>query len=342
MKIKKTLTYSLPVTGLMLFVLLMQPEKLSADRLDSLHLDPYTNLSTEQIQPIPRGLKLAPGIVELGERLFEDPRMSENGLRCINCHNTSLSGNDGLKAPLYIHSENNQMNTPTIFNVSLNPLLTWYGRLMTLEQHLEMTLSDVKHMKGNWDNILLRLAEDPFYKERFRQLFYDGMTRENIKHAIVTFERSLTTPDSPFDNYLRGDNNAISKQQKQGFSLFKQYGCIACHQGINIGGNVHARLGTFLSPYAAENNDTATDMYSNLGRYNITGNVNDKYVFRVPSLRNVASTAPYFHGGEVSSLVVAVKFMARHQLGHEIDDKDARLITDFLGSLTGRYKGRSL
>jgi cytochrome c peroxidase len=339
MKIIKNLAYSLPIAGLSFFIWGVQAQASSTGQFDVPPLYPSANLSLEPIQPIPQKVSLDTGIVELGEKLFKDSRMSEKGVSCTSCHNINMAGDDGLKVSIDIRGGNDSMNTPTVFNVSLNPLLTWYGRRITLEQQLEDVLANVKHMGGNWDNILLRLAKDPFYKNRFEQLFTDGLTRDNVKHAIASFERSLITPDSPFDHYLRGDDSAISSEQKTGYGLFKQYGCVACHQGINIGGNVNARLGIFLNPFAKQEKDSAQAQF-NLGRYNLTGSDNDKHVFRVPSLRNVAKTAPYFHVGNIKSLEKAVKFMAKYQLGREICDEDARSIAEFLRSLTGRYNGR--
>ncbi len=341
MKFIKNLAYNRTITGLVFFAWGVQSQALNIEQFDASQLYPSVNLGLEHIQPIPQKVSLDPGIVELGEKLFKDSRMSERGVACISCHNFNLAGADGLKVSIDIRGGDELMNTPTVFNVSLSPLLTWYGRSITLEEQIDSVLANKKHMDGNWDNILQRLAKDDIYKNRFEQLFDDGLTRDNIKYAIASFERSLITPNSPFDNYLRGDEDAISEEQKYGFVLFKQYGCIACHQGINIGGNVHARLGTFLSPYSKKQNGVALNEFD-FGRYNLTGNEDDKYVFRVPSLRNVAKTAPYFHSGKIKNLKKAVKFMAKYQLGREICDEDAHSISEFLRSLTGQYKGRSL
>ncbi len=341
MKIIKISAYSLPVVALTLFMWGAQSQTLNIDQLTKPALYPSANLSLEAIQPIPQKLNLNPDIVELGEKLFNDSRMSERGVSCTSCHNINMAGDDGLAVSIDIRGDNDLMNTPTVFNVSLNPLLTWYGRRITLEQQLDDVLANTKHMGGNWNNILQRLAKDSFYKNRFNLLFADGLTRNNVKLAIASFERSLITPDSAFDNYLRGDNSAMSSEQKAGYVLFKQYGCVACHQGINMGGNLHAKFGIFLNPFTRQKKDSPQAQF-NLGRFNLTENENDKHIFRVPSLRNVAKTAPYFHNGSINSLEEAVKFMAEHQLGREICDKDANLIAEFLRSLTGRYKGRPI
>lgn len=331
----------MPFIGLMIFIWGLQSQAVNKDKDSVLYQYATTSLSLESIQPIPQMINLDTDVIELGNKLFVDSRLSDKGMSCVSCHNINEAGDDGVKVSLDIRGGFDQMNTPTIFNVSLNPLLTWYGVNLTLEDQLDNVLANEKHMNGNWDNIIGRLSKDRFYRERFNILYSDGLTHNNVRSALVTFERSLLTPNSPFDDYLRGDDLAISISQKKGYVLFKQYGCIACHQGINIGGNLHARLGTFISPFEKNRNNFSESDF-NFGRYNLTGSENDKYVFRVPSLRNVARTAPYFHSGEVGSLEDAVKLMGQYQIGREIDDKDVSLIVAFLHSLTGEYKGRAL
>ncbi|MBL4711076.1 MAG: c-type cytochrome, partial [Gammaproteobacteria bacterium] len=289
---------------------------------------------------IPNSIVVNPNLVALGEKLFNEPRMSNNNISCASCHNYNLAGSDGLKTSKNIQGGNDLMNTPTIFNVGLNPLLTWFGRNLTLEEQIDKVLANKKHMDGNWVDILNRLKKDSSYTKLFNQEFSDGLTRNNVKHAIASFERTLITPDSPFDNYLRGDTKAISNNQIEGFKLFKLYGCISCHQGINVGGNLHAKLGTFTSPFKKDNNTEKSRF--NRGLFNLTNDERDLHVFRVPSLRNVAVTAPYFHSGAIKDLSKAVKFMAKYQTGRQISDNDAQLIADFLASLTGQYQGKTI
>jgi cytochrome c peroxidase len=148
----------------------------------------------------------------------------------------------------------------------------------------------------------------------------------------------LLTPNSRFDRRLRGDRNAISPEEERGYQLFKSYGCVACHQGVSFGGNLFQRFGVFYDPFAQRGSATESD----LGRFSVTGVETDKHVFRVPSLRNVAVTAPYFHNGEISSLAEAVEIMARSQLGKELPAEDIDRIVQFLHTLTGEYQGRSL
>jgi len=334
------LGYSIPIAGLAF--IMWGPDTQALNERVEYGMPSFANakLGFAFIQPIPKNIELNEVIVSLGEKLFSDPRMSEKNISCISCHNLNLAGNDDRKVSVDINGGDDLMNTPTIFNVGLNPLLTWYGHDMTLEDHVDNVLANKKHMNGNWENILTRLRADPSYVKQFMWSYRTGLTRENVKHAIATFERSLTTPDSAFDNFLRGDETAISHDQKEGFKLFQQYGCISCHQGINVGGNLHAKLGTFTDPF--DNDESAPQSNFTLGRYNITNEDDDKYVFRVPSLRNVEQTAPYFHSGDINDLEEAIVFMARCQLGREIDAIDAGLIADFLRSLTGKYQDRAV
>jgi cytochrome c peroxidase len=169
-------------------------------------------------------------------------------------------------------------------------------------------------------------------------LYRDGITAANIKDAIATFERSLVTPNSRFDKYLRGDQAALSENEKHGFELFQSYGCSACHQGINLGGNMFEKMGLMGDYFADRGNPTDADQ----GRFNINHEEQSMYEFRVPSLRNVARTAPYFHDGNAQTLQQAVTIMAKYQLGRPMPPDDVDAIVAFLGSLTGEYKGLPL
>jgi cytochrome c peroxidase len=159
-----------------------------------------------------------------------------------------------------------------------------------------------------------------------------------VLDALAIFQRSLITPNARFDRYLKGERDAITADEERGYQLFKAYGCIACHQGANVGGNLFQKFGIFQDLFAGQKTLTKAD----LGRFTITGVESDRHVFRVPSLRNVAVTAPYFHDGRTASLADAVKIMARNQLGRELDQRDADLIVKFLGTLTGEYRGQPL
>ncbi len=179
-------------------------------------------------------------------------------------------------------------------------------------------------MGNNFKNVIKTLTAS-HYKAKFELLYKEGITKESITDALAEFEKTLITPDSPFDNYLRGDKNAISQVQKEGYALFKEKGCIACHHGRNVGGNMYNKFGLLIS---------IKD--DHLGRFNITQNEDDKQVFKVPSLRNVAKTAPYFHNGSAENLKKAVYFMAKHQVGRAISEEEVNKIISFLETLTGK------
>jgi cytochrome c peroxidase len=186
-------------------------------------------------------------------------------------------------------------------------------------------------MGSDWDEVLEKLRRDEHYPDRFALLYPDGLTAANIQHAIALFERSLVTIDAPFDRYLRGDQQAISEEAKRGYRLFKSYGCIACHQGKNVGGNMYARMGAIDNYFISRKKLEASDM----GRFNVTGHEDDRHVFKVPSLRLATRTAPYFHDGSVTTLEEAISTMAHYQLGRRVNREDSALIIQFFESLVG-------
>jgi cytochrome c peroxidase len=229
-------------------------------------------------------------------------------------------------------------NTPTIFNVRFNPFLNWDGIATTLEQQAELALFNPKLMNTNWPEVLGKLRADRDYVAQFERAYSQEPTRANVLDALTTYERSLVTPNARFDRYLRGERRALSAEEQQGYELFRSYGCVACHQGINVGGNMFQKFGVFAETTPNETAGAALD----LGRYTVTAVPRDREVFRVPSLRNVALTAPYFHDGRAATLEEAIATMAEVQLGRSLTAKDIRLIAQFLHSLTGEYQGRPL
>ncbi len=278
--------------------------------------------------------------IALGERLFSDPRMSgDNSTACANCHGLGNAGVDGLKVSIGVDGHQGKRNAPTVFNAALNLLQFWDGRVTSLEEQIDSPIENPLEMASSWNQIITKLEDDDYYKEAFSELYAKGITIDNIKNAIATFERSLVTPDSLFDRFLRGDDNAISNKAKAGFELFTNYGCISCHQGMNIGGNMFEKIGVMV-PYYNESEEILEN--EDYGRFHLTGVEEHQYEFRVPSLRNVARTAPYFHDGRVATLDEAVKIMALHQLGLNLDQREIEQIVAFLQTLTGEYNGEPL
>jgi cytochrome c peroxidase len=295
--------------------------------------------SKEPIQPIPLHINLNPNKVALGERLFNETKLSHNNnISCASCHNLQKGGTDGLTYSLGTNGALGFVNTPTVFNSGFNFRQFWDGRSDHLEDQIEGPTNASHEMASNWPEIIKKLKEDPNYVSTFKQLYQDDISQENIKDAIATFERSLYTPNSRFDKYLRGDTNAITNEEKKGYNLFKDYGCISCHQGMNVGGNMFQKFGILDDYFANRGQIKKADS----GRANITGNSSDQRVFKVPSLRNVELTAPYFHDGLGKSLEEAVTVMAKYQLGRTLSQEEIELIIKFLKTLTGEYKGKSL
>ena len=302
--------------------------------LSGLGEEAYTN---EPIRPIPLSMPLDKNKVALGEKLFYESRLShDNDISCAYCHDLGLGGTDHKVHSLGSGGSANEVNTPTVFNSSLNYRQFWDGRAATLEDQLDGPTHHLKEMSSSWPEIIGKLGKDPAYAAAFAALYPDlGIHEHSIKDAIATFECSLTTPNSRFDKFLRGDPDAITAEEKQGYQLFKSYGCTSCHQGTNVGGNMYQTFGVMADYFAERGNETKAD----LGRFNVTGEEKDVHQFRVPSLRLVVLTPPYFHDGSADSLIKAIDGMAKYQLGRTIPPKDKRLIIKFLGTLPGEYKG---
>ena len=299
-------------------------------------LSPTGAWDSEPIVPIPLAADLDAAQVALGEKLFHDSRLSRhNTFSCATCHRLNQGGGDGVPRPPTLTGGLHLRNTPTVFNVSLNSRFHWDGGFRTLEAEAEAAIHDPTIMNTDWADVLPKLQADADYVSAFNAAYPGGLTRANVLHALVSFERSLITPNSRFDQYLRGDAGAISDTEKQGYELFKSYGCVACHQGVNVGGNMFQRFGIFRDQDRPREDDDA-------GRFSVTGAERDRQVFRVPSLRNVAVTAPYYHDGRVQTLETAVDLMATRQLGRPLHAEEIESIVQFLHTLTGEYQGQLL
>jgi cytochrome c peroxidase len=292
-------------------------------------------IQQEPIDPIPVSVPVDANRAAIGARLFHDVRLSHSAtFSCATCHPLDRGGMDGLTVS---NSDGaaHPRNTPTIFNASLNATFNWDGVADTLDDHADRTIANV--MKMTWPELIARLGKDGAYASAFAAAYRDGVTRANVLDAIATFERSLVTPGARFDRYLAGDRQALTQRELEGYRLFKSYGCSSCHQGVNIGGNVFERFGVFgKGPPGGSTRDPDP------GRFLITRVARDEHVFRVPSLRNVAITAPYFHDGRARTLADAVDTMGKAQLGRTLTTDDITLIVDFLRTLTGEYRDRPL
>jgi cytochrome c peroxidase len=318
------------------FACVLMERAIPASETPSMPLELPAAEPQEPITPIPLSLALEPKRVALGERLFHDVRLSHDNTRaCSTCHPLQRGGMDGQPRAITANGTLHPRNTPTIFNVGLNAAFNWDGIATSLETHAEIVLLHPRLMNTTWPELLAKLQADVGYVTRFNTAYAGGLMPANVLDALASFERSLLTPNARFDRYLRGELQALTAPEQQGYRLFKSYGCVACHQGMNIGGNMYQKFGIFATPSGMGGPEEVVD----LGRYVLTKVPRDREVFRVPSLRNVAVTAPYFHDGREPTLEGAVDTMARVQLGRTLTPAELGLIVQFLHTLTGEYHG---
>jgi cytochrome c peroxidase len=285
-------------------------------------------LALEPIRPMSAAQGLDAKKVALGEKLFHDPRLSaDNTLSCASCHPLARGGADGLPVSIGVGGALGGINAPSVLTAAYNFRQFWDGRAGSLEEQAGGPVVNPIEMASTWPQVLEKLGADPEIKQQFSRVYRNGLTADNIRDALAEFERSLARP-SRFDRWLSGDTNALSNDEVTGYQLFRKHGCSGCHQGINIGGNLYQRFGT-MAPYFSPGTSTKADM----GRFNVTGREEDRHYFKVPSLRNVALTAPYFHNAAAATLEEAVRVMGRYQLGLELPAQDVEYIVQFLGTL---------
>ena len=305
---------------------------LSIAVLVALSLIPSDAGAEEPILPIPETVDVDPAKVELGRALFHDPLLSKDGtISCASCHDLAAGGADGRKVSVGIEGKPGVINAPTVFNAGMNFKQFWDGRANTLEAQIDGPVQSAFEMGSLWPDVIAKLYRDANYSELFAKIYPDRINRRNVKNAIAEFVKSLTTPNSRFDRWLKGEENAISTQEKRGYALFKDYGCASCHQGAGVGGNMFQVFGV-LNDYFRKRGDI-TD--ADLGRYIITGNDEDRHSFKVPSLRMAALTPPYLHDGSAATLRDAVDAMFEFQLGREAPDRDKDDIVAFIKTLVG-------
>jgi len=289
-------------------------------------------LLKEPIRPLPTTLNLNQQKVALGEKLFHDTRLSsDNSISCASCHNLSNGGDDDSIVATGVGGVKGPINSPTVLNSGFNFLQFWNGRAANLKEQAAGPVHNPIEMASNWEEVIEKIDDDLEYVNAFKEIYDDSMSGDYITDSIAEFERSLLT-FSPFDKYLRGDKSAVSQQAQHGYGLFKKYGCVSCHQGVGVGGNLFQRFGALVSYYQDKEVKDA-----DYGRAEVTKNSEDMHVFKVPSLRNVARTAPYFHNGSADKLEDAIQTMAQLQLGRTIPAQDIASIKAFLESLSGNY-----
>ena len=290
--------------------------------------------SDEPIKPIPINFDYDRAKVELGKKLFFEPRLSKSGwITCNSCHNLSTGGADNLPTSIGHKWFFGPINSPTVLNTKFNLAQFWDGRAKDLKEQAGGPIANPFEMGSKHELAVSVLQSIPQYVKWFNEVYVskemytdEKIDIDQVTDAIAAFEETLTTPNSRFDQWLIGYDKSVSESELEGYALFKDKGCITCHNGVGVGGNSYQKFG-MAKPY---DKDTNT-----LGRYNVTNDEKDKYVFKVPLLRNIELTAPYFHDASTWDLGEAVNIMAEYQLGVTLTDDETKKIVAFLRTLTG-------
>lgn len=297
------------------------------------------NRNAEPVRPVDTYIEYDPAKAELGFDLFHDTRLSvDNTVSCASCHDLATAGVDNHQ---YSHGVNDLMggvNAPTVFNAVYNFVQFWDGRAATLAaQAAGPPLNPVEMASSSFDEIIAKLQADKAFAKKFNAVYPDGMTEANLTDAIEHFERTLITPGSRFDKWLMGDDSALTADELEGYELFKKYDCATCHAGKNLGGLSYELMG-LRRHYFAERGLELTE--EDNGRYKETKNERDRHRFKVPGLRNVEHTWPYYHDGTRHTLEEAVLDMGKYQSGVDLEQAEVDKITAYLKTLTGEYKGK--
>lgn len=280
------------------------------------------------ITPIPDNINnLNSYKVSLGKKLFFDTRLSaDNTISCASCHDIYNGGANKDKIAIGINGLKGTFNSPTVLNSRFNFSQFWDGRAKNLKEQAIGPILNPLEMASTFPQIIEKLSKDETYVKEFEKIYKSKITKENIIDAIVEFEKALITPNSKFDRYLKGDKDILTEDEKKGYQLFNDLGCVSCHNGINLGGNLFQKVG-IISPYFL-------DINIHHGRYNLTKDEEDKFYFKVPMLRNIELTAPYLHDGSVKNLKNVIEVMLKHQIGAIYTNEDIEHLEKFLQTLT--------
>ena len=299
--------------------------------------------------PIPKDNPMSPNKVELGKQLFFDARLSSNGtISCNSCHDVNGSGTDNRSVSVGVGAKTGGRSAPTVWNSAFLTAQFWDGRAATLEDQAKgPILNPIEMGMPNEQAVIERLASIPGYKAQFKDVFGgdDSLTYNNLAKAIAAYERTLTTPNSPFDRYLKGDKEALSKEALRGMKAVQNLGCTTCHNGVNFAGPALAMGVGFYQKFPTFSDSEYVKKYKledDLGRSAVTKNNADQHMFRVPTWRNVALTAPYLHNGAAKTLDEAVRVMAKTQLNKDLPENQVVDIVAFLNSLTGEFPKQSM
>ena len=297
--------------------------------------------ANEAIRPVQDSVPVDMRKVILGNLLFHDVRLSaDNTVSCSSCHGLNTGGVDNKSFSEGVGGQLGGVNAPTVYNALYNFVQFWDGRAVTLaDQAAGPPLNPVEMACKSFDEICDKLKADAAFSKAFTEVYPDGINEANITNAIQEFERTLLTPNSRFDKYLKGDMAALTTEELAGYDLFKKYNCATCHVGENMGGQSYELMGIKQDYFA----DRGTELtVEDNGRFKETKNERDRHRFKVPGLRNVALTAPYFHDATQATLEDAVRAMGKYEVGVDLSQQEVKQIVAFLQTLTGEYQGKLL
>lgn len=297
--------------------------------------------TNEAIRPVQDSVPVDMRKVILGNLLFHDVRLSsDNTVSCSSCHGLNTGGVDNKPFSEGVGGQHGGVNAPTVFNALYNFVQFWDGRAATLaDQAAGPPLNPVEMVCKSFDEICDKLKADAAFSKAFTEVYPDGINEANITNAIQEFEKTLLTPNSRFDKYLKGDMAALTTEELAGYDLFKKYNCATCHVGENMGGQSYELMGIKQDYFA----DRGTELtVEDNGRFKETKNERDRHRFKVPGLRNVALTAPYFHDATQATLEDAVRAMGKYEVGVDLSQQEVKQIVAFLQTLTGEYQGKLL
>jgi cytochrome c peroxidase len=300
--------------------------------------------------PEPASNPSTPAKVELGKMLYHDPRLSSSGtVACASCHNVMAGGEDNRGGSVGVKAQVGGRSAPTVWNSAFNSVQFWDGRAASLEAQAKGPVTNPIEMgMKSWDDVVVRLKAIPGYPSAFAAAFgggADSVTADNAAKAIAAYERTLITPNSAYDKFANGDKSALTDQQQRGLNTFAEVGCSGCHSGPAFNGPTLPEGTGFYQKFPMFENGVFEAQYNfsaDLGRAQETKNSADEHLFKVPTLRNIALTAPYFHNGKVKTLNDAVRVMAKLQLNKDLSDGQVDDIVAFLNALTGEFPQQSM
>lgn len=303
-----------------------------------------------EIPPIPKDNPQSEAKITLGKTLYFDPRLSSTGtVSCNSCHNVMLGGDDNRPVSFGVHGKLGPRSAPSVWNAAFLTVQFWDGRAASLEEQAKGPVTNPIEMgMPDWDTVIKRLEAIPGYQPMFKKAFPDEkapLTADNAAKAIAAYERTLITPNSPYDRYVKGDKEALTAQQVKGMEITSEVGCLSCHSGANFSGpGEEMGKGFFMKfpTFPGSEYDVKYDLLKDPGRFEVTKKEADKHMWRVPTWRNIALTAPYFHNGSAPTLEEAVKVMAKTQLNKDLDDAQVKAIVAFLEGLTGKFPEQTM